>query len=138
MKLPTDYRPSENEEFMNPLQKEYFRQKLLNWRTALLAEANMTLENLAEQGGYNAPDLIDRSAAETDRVFEFRARSRARKLISKIDEALMRIKDGSYGFCEETGEPISLKRLEARPVATLCIEAQERHERHEKMHREEE
>ncbi|QCE32653.1 RNA polymerase-binding protein DksA [Acetobacteraceae bacterium] len=137
MKLPADYRPSEDEDFMNPQQREYFRQKLLNWREQLLLDANVTLENLAEEGGHNAPDLIDRSAAEIDRVFEFRARSRARKLISKIDEALLRLKDGTYGYCEETGEPIGLKRLDARPVATLCIEAQERHERHEKNHRDE-
>lgn len=135
MNLPADYHPSADEEFMNAKQREYFRQKLLRWRESLLAESNMTLENLAKQGGHNAPDLTDRASAEIDRIFEFRARSRAQKLISKIDEALLRIKDGTYGYCEETGEPIGLKRLEARPVATLSIEAQERHERHEKHYR---
>ncbi len=125
--LPPDYRPSDDEEFMNPMQTEYFRQKLLRWRADLVKEANGTLASLGE-GGILEPDI-------TDRALELRTRDRARKLIGKIDQALQRIENGSYGFCEETGEPIGLKRLEARPIATLSIEAQERHERMEKVHR---
>lgn len=132
--LPPDYRPSETEEFMNERQLEYFRQKLLSWRSELLREAGDTLASLSE-GGILEPDISDRASVETDRAFELRTRDRARKLINKIDMALDRIRDGSYGYCEETGEPIGLLRLEARPVATLSIEAQERHERHEKSHR---
>ncbi|GBR44139.1 RNA polymerase-binding protein DksA [Gluconobacter roseus] len=132
--LPPDYRPSDNEEFMNPLQVEYFRQKLLRWRLDLLKEADGTLASLSE-GGIHESDITDRASVETDRAFELRTRDRARKLISKINMALERIDDGSYGFCEETGEPIGLKRLEARPIATLSIDAQERHERMEKVHR---
>lgn len=132
--LPPDYRPSVGEEFMNPMQLEYFRQKLLRWRTELLDDSSETLsslqnENLAE------PDLADRATRETDRAIELRTRDRERKLISKIDEALCRIDEGSYGYCEETHEPISLRRLEARPIATLSLEAQERHERMERTHR---
>ncbi|MCS6921167.1 RNA polymerase-binding protein DksA [Elioraea thermophila] len=132
--LPPDYRPSEDEEFMNPMQLEYFRQKLLRWRAELLREADETLSSL-QNGGLQEPDLTDRASIETDRALELRTRDRARKLIGKIDAALERIENGTYGYCEETGEPISLKRLEARPIATLSIEAQERHERMEKTHR---
>jgi DnaK suppressor protein len=132
--LPPDYRPSEAEEFMNPLQLEYFRQKLLRWRAELLAESTETLVHLKEES-LAEPDLTDRASLETERAIELRTRDRERKLISKIDAALMRIEDGSYGFCEETDEPISLRRLEARPIATLSLEAQERHERMERTHR---
>ena len=132
--LPPDYRPSEAEEFINPLQLEYFRQKLLRWRAELLAESTETLQHLKEES-LAEPDLTDRASLETERAIELRTRDRERKLISKIDAALMRIEDGSYGFCEETDEPISLRRLEARPIATLSLEAQERHERMERTHR---
>lgn len=129
--LPPDYRPSEDEEFMNPLQTEYFRQKLLKWRADLLKEAGDTLASLSE-GGIHEADITDRASVETDRALELRTRDRARKLIGKINLALQRVENGSYGYCEETGEPIGLKRLEARPIATLSIEAQEQHERMEK------
>jgi DnaK suppressor protein len=132
--LPPDYRPSDDEVFMNPVQVEYFRQKLLRWRTDLLKEADGTLASLS-QGGIHEADITDRASVETDRALELRTRDRARKLINKIDQALNRVENGSYGFCEETGEPISLRRLEARPIATLSIEAQERHERMERVHR---
>jgi DnaK suppressor protein len=132
--LPPDYRPTEDEEFMNALQQEYFRQKLLRWRHELLREAGVTLNSLSA-GGIAESDLTDRASVETDRALELRTRDRARKLIAKIDQALDRIAGGTYGFCEETGEPIGLRRLEARPIATLSIEAQERHERMEKVHR---
>ncbi len=132
--LPPDYRPSDAEEFMNPLQIEYFRQKLLRWRAELLREADFTLASLSE-GGISESDITDRASVETDRALELRTRDRARKLIAKIDQALLRIENGTYGFCEETGEPIGLRRLEARPIATLSIEAQERHERMERVHR---
>ncbi|HXY99728.1 MAG TPA: RNA polymerase-binding protein DksA [Stellaceae bacterium] len=132
--LPPDYRPTEAEEFMNPLQLEYFRQKLLRWRAELLAESTETLLHLKEES-LAEPDLTDRASLETERAIELRTRDRERKLISKIDAALLRIEDGSYGFCEETDEPISLRRLEARPIATLSLEAQERHERMERTHR---
>jgi DnaK suppressor protein len=132
--LPPDYRPSSDEEFMNPLQLEYFRQKLMRWRGELLREAGETLHSLGE-GGIAEADLTDRASVETDRALELRTRDRARKLISKIDQALERIENGTYGYCEETGEPIGLRRLEARPIATLSIEAQERHERMERVHR---
>jgi DnaK suppressor protein len=132
--LPPDYRPTDKEEFMNPRQLEYFRRKLHAWRLELLKESEVTLESLQE-GAVQEPDLADRASAEMERALELRTRDRARKLITKIDSALQRIEDGSYGFCEETGEPISLKRLEARPIATLSIEAQERHERMERTHR---
>src|ERR1700677_3373832 len=132
--LPPDYRPSEDEEFMSPLQVEYFRQNLLRWRAELLKEADGTLASLSE-GGILEPDITDRASVETDRALELRTRDRARKLISKIDQALQRVENGSYGYCEETGEPIGLKRLEARPIATLSLEAQERHERMERVHR---
>ena len=132
--LPPDYRPTEDEEFMNLRQVEYFRLKLLKWRAELLKEADGTLASLSE-GGIHEADITDRATVETDRALELRTRDRARKLIVKIGQALLRIENGSYGFCEETGEPIGLKRLEARPIATLSIEAQERHERMEKVHR---
>ncbi len=119
---------------MNPKQQEYFRQKLLLWRNELLNESEETLENL-QDGGSSEADLVDRASADMDRTLELRTRDRARKLISKIDAALGRIEDGSYGYCEETGERISLKRLEARPIATLSLEAQERHERLERTQR---
>lgn len=131
--LPPDYRPSADEEYMNPVMLEYFRQKLLDWKKSLLNQSKDTLEDL-RQGGLNQPDEIDRASLETDKALELRTRDRARKLISKIDEAIKRIEDGEYGYCEETGEPIGVERLEVRPVATLCIEAQERHERMEKTY----
>ncbi|WP_374652634.1 RNA polymerase-binding protein DksA [Dongia sp.] len=132
--LSPDYRPSDKEAFMNPVQLEYFRQKLLAWKGELLRESGETLSHLQEES-LSEPDLADRASLETDRSLELRTRDRERKLIQKIDEALGRIEDGSYGYCEETGEPISLKRLEARPIATLSLEAQERHERMERTHR---
>ena len=132
--LPPDYVPSEREPFMNPVQQEYFRQKLLRWRAELLDESFETRLNLKETSLLE-PDLADRASAETDRSLELRTRDRARKLINKIDEALARIEEGTYGYCEETNEPISIKRLEARPIATLSIEAQERHERAERTRR---
>lgn len=132
--LPPDYKPSESEEYMNELQLEYFRQKLINWKKSLLAQSKDTLDEMVIQGGLNQPDQNDRASLETDKALELRTRDRARKLISKIDEALQRIEDGEYGYCEDTGEPIGLARLEARPIATLSIEAQERHERMEKTY----
>ena len=133
LSLPSDYRPSSDEEFMNPLQQEYFKQKLIGWREEILAESTQTIMNLREETG-QAPDLGDRALIETGRLIELRSRDRERKLLSKIDAALQRIEDGSYGYCEETGDPIGLNRLEARPVATLTIDAQERHERMEKTY----
>jgi DnaK suppressor protein len=133
--LPDDYRPSEDEPFMNERQLAYFRKKLLDWKQEILRSSRETLENLQESG--NHPDLTDRASSETDRALELRARDRQRKLISKIDEALYRIQDGSYGYCVDTGEPISLKRLEARPVVERSLEAQERHERRERIYRDE-
>jgi DnaK suppressor protein len=132
----SNYVPSEDEEFMNVHQKAYFRAKLVAWKNDILREARETLGHLAEESA-NHPDLADRASSETDRAIELRARDRQRKLISKIDAALQRIDDGTYGYCEETGEPIGLKRLDARPIATLSIEAQERHERREKVYRDE-
>ncbi|MFA7430217.1 MAG: RNA polymerase-binding protein DksA [Rhodospirillaceae bacterium] len=132
--LPPDYRPTDDEPFMNERQREYFRQKLLKWRAELIRESEETLEHLQE-GGLQEPDLADRASAEMDRTLELRTRDRARKLIAKIDAALERIENSVYGYCEETGEPIGLRRLEARPIATLSVEAQERHERMERTHR---
>lgn len=132
--MPPDYRPTAKEPFMSPKQQEYFRRKLQIWRAELLKESEETLENLQE-GGVQEPDLADRASAEMERSLELRTRDRARKLISKIDAAIRRLEEGTYGYCEETGEPISIKRLEARPIATLSIEAQERHERMERTHR---
>ncbi|WP_135076171.1 RNA polymerase-binding protein DksA [Terasakiella sp. SH-1] len=132
--LAENYKPSDDEEFMNEDMQEYFRQKLLAWKEELIRESNETLEHLQQEDN-QAPDLADRASMETDRALELRTRDRARKLISKIDAALGRLEDGSYGYCEETDEPIGIRRLEARPIATLSIEAQERHERMEKTHR---
>ena len=133
--VDANYVPSEEEPFMNERQKSYFRAKLTAWKTDILREARETLEILQQENA-NHPDLADRASSETDRAIELRARDRQRKLIAKIDAALQRIADGTYGYCEETGEPISLKRLDARPIATLSIEAQERHEKREKVYRE--
>jgi DnaK suppressor protein len=132
--LPPDYRPNEDEDFMNPIQVEYFRQKLLRWRADLLREADGTLASLSE-GGIHEADITDRASVETDRALELRTRDRARKLIAKIDQALVRIEVGTYGYCEETDEPIGIRRLEARPIATMSIEAQERHEKMERVYR---
>lgn len=132
--LPPDYRPTKKDEFMDANMREYFRQKLLDWKNELLRESGETLQHL-QQGNEVEADIADRASTETDRSLELRTRDRMRKLISKIDQALERVDDGSYGYCEETGEPISIPRLEARPIATLSIEAQERHERMEKTHR---
>ena len=135
-KLPKNYRPSGKEPFMNAKQREYFRQRLLRWRGELLRETSQTLQNLQEDS-LQAPDIADRASAETDRAVELRTRDRERKLVQKIDEALKRIEEGEYGYCEESGEPIGLRRLEARPIATLSLEAQERHERLERIYRDE-
>lgn len=132
--LDADYKPSDDEPFMNDRQREYFRGKLLAWKDEILREAKETLVTLQSESE-NHPDIADRASSETDRAIELRARDRQRKLIAKIDAAVARIDDGSYGYCEETGEPISLKRLEARPIATLSLEAQERHERNERVFR---
>lgn len=132
--LADDYRPSEDEEFMNARQREYFRKKLNAWKDEILRESRETLENLQEEST-NHPDMADRASSESDRALELRTRDRQRKLIAKIDAALKRIEDGSYGYCEETGEPIGLARLDARPIATLSLEAQEMHERREKVYR---
>ena len=129
-----DYRPTEKEPFMNEKQRDFFRGKLLAWKDDILKEARETLQHLQDEN-QNHPDLADRASSETDRAIELRARDRQRKLIAKIDAAIARIDDGTYGYCEETGEPISLRRLEARPIATLSIEAQERHERRERVYR---
>ncbi|MBP7066171.1 RNA polymerase-binding protein DksA [Ferrovibrio sp.] len=134
IQLKPNYRPTESEPFMNPKMKEYFRRKLQAWKEDILRESNQTLQHLQEDTSQE-PDIADRASVETDRALELRTRDRQRKLISKIDAAIKRIDDNSYGYCEETGEPISLKRLEARPIATLSIEAQERHERRERTHR---
>lgn len=132
--LPDDYRPAEDEPFMNERQMEYFRRKLLAWKAELLDDSKSTIEEL-QQSTRNIPDIADRASEETDRALELRTRDRQRKLVAKIDSALRRIDEGEYGYCEDTGEPISLKRLDARPIATLSLEAQERHERSEKVHR---
>lgn len=134
--VPPDYRPSDDEPFMNPVMLAYFRTKLMSWRSELLVESNETLHHLQESASTES-DIADRASSETNRSIELRTRDRARKLISKIDDALQRIEDGVFGYCEETHEPISLSRLEARPIATLSLEAQERHERMEKTHRDE-
>lgn len=134
LELQDDYRPSEDEPFMNERQKAYFRKKLLDWKEDILAEARDTLATMQDET-INHPDLTDRASTETDRSVELRARDRQRKLISKIESALRRIEDGSYGYCEETGDPITLKRLDARPIATMSLEAQEAHERREKVYR---
>ena len=135
--VPVDmstYRPSEDEEFMSARQRAYFRQKLVAWKEDILEQSRETLSHL-QQETVNHPDITDRATSETDRALELRTRDRQRKLISKIEAAIRRIEDNSYGYCEETGEPIGLARLEARPIATLSLEAQERHERRERVHR---
>ena len=132
--LDKDYTPAEDEPFMNERQLEYFRRKLIDWKNSILEDNRDTIEGMQE-GTRNIPDIADRASEETDRALELRTRDRQRKLVAKIDAALRRIEDGSYGYCEEAGEPISLKRLDARPIATLSLEAQERHERKERVHR---
>lgn len=132
--LPPDYLPTDDEVFMNPVQVEFFRNRLLRWRADLLRDADDTLASLS-QGGIHEADVTDRASVETDRALELRTRDRARKLINKIDQALQRIENGSYGYCDESGEPIGLRRLVARPIATMSVEAQERHERMERVHR---
>lgn len=134
--LDKEYRPSNDEEFMNDRMVEYFRQKLLDWKDEILREAKETILNLQDEDR-NHPDLADRASSESDHAIMLRARDRQRKLISKIDAALARINDGTYGYCEETGEPIGVNRLEARPIATLSLEAQERHEKRERVYRDE-
>jgi len=134
--IPEDYSPSDEEPFMNERQRAYFRRKLLDWRDEILRSTKETLEHLQNDSEQHA-DIADRATSESERALELRARDRQRKLIAKIDEALARIDDGTYGYCEETGEPISLKRLDARPIATLSVEAQERHERRERVYRDE-
>ncbi len=134
IKLDPGYRPSSDEPFMNERQREYFRRKLINWKEEILRDAEETLSAM-QSDTETHPDLVDRASSEGDRAIELRARDRQRKLIAKIESALLRIADGSYGFCEETGDPISLQRLDARPIATLSLEAQERHERREKIYR---
>ncbi|KEJ87923.1 RNA polymerase-binding protein DksA [Sulfitobacter donghicola] len=132
--LPDDYRPTDDEPFMNDRQVEYFRRKLLDWKAELLEGSRDTIETL-QDGTRNIPDVTDRASEETDRALELRTRDRARKLVSKIDAALRRIEEDEFGYCSVTGDPISLKRLDARPIATMSLEAQERHERREKVHR---
>ena len=132
--LPDDYRPAEDEPFMNDRQLEYFRRKLINWKQDLLSQSSETIGNL-QDSARSVPDLADRASEETDRALELRTRDRQRKLVAKIDAALRRIDNGEYGYCEVTGEPISLKRLDARPIATMTLEAQEKHERRERVHR---
>ncbi|MEN8722490.1 MAG: RNA polymerase-binding protein DksA [Alphaproteobacteria bacterium] len=133
-RLPKNYKPSNDEPFMNAKQREYFRRKLLAWKADIQAESLETLQQL-QQDNLQQPDLADRASAETDKALELRTRDRARKLVAKIDMALERLEDNTYGYCEDTGEPISLKRLDARPIATLSLEAQERHERRERVYR---
>jgi DnaK suppressor protein len=135
-KIPADYRPTDDEPFMSDRQRAYFRSKLLAWRDEILRSTKETLQHLQDDSAQHA-DIADRATSETERALELRARDRQRKLIAKIDAALERIDDGTYGYCEETGEPISLKRLDARPIATLSVEAQERHERRERVYRDE-
>ncbi|HNQ92129.1 MAG TPA: RNA polymerase-binding protein DksA [Alphaproteobacteria bacterium] len=135
--VPPNYKPTDKEEFMNSVMKEYFRQKLIAWREELLHESEETIHNTLQTTELQKPDLADRASAETDHALELRTRDRERKLITKINEALMRIDEDTYGYCEETGEPISVGRLDARPIATLSLEAQERHERMERTHRDE-
>ena len=132
--VPQDYKPTDSEEFMNPIMTEYFRQKLINWREELIKESSETIKTTLQGEELNKPDIADRASAETDHALELRTRDRERKLISKINEALMRIDEETYGYCEETGDPISVKRLDARPTATLSLEAQERHEKMERTH----
>ena len=135
--VPDNYKPTEKEAYMNPVMLDYFRRKLVAWKEQILADATSTLQDLQDEGGMRESDVADRASVETDVALELRARDRQRKLISKIDEALERIRNNDYGYCEETGDPIGIKRLEARPVATLTVEAQERHERMERTRRDE-
>jgi DnaK suppressor protein len=135
--VPPNYKPTEKEAYMNPVMLEYFRHKLQQWKAEIVREADMTLHELQDEGGMQEPDIADRASAETEVALELRTRDRQRKLISKIDEALERIERNEYGYCEETGDPIGIKRLEARPIATLTVEAQERHERKERTQRDE-
>ncbi|MBT5079120.1 MAG: RNA polymerase-binding protein DksA [Rhodospirillaceae bacterium] len=136
MQIPNNYRPTDKEKFMSSRQQEFFRRRLIGWRDELVQDARGTIQNLQDDDG-QAPDIADRATTESERSIELRARDRQRKLVAKIDAALNRIEEGSYGFCSDTGEPIGLKRLEARPIATLSIEAQERHERRERVYRDE-
>ena len=136
VKLPNNYRPTEKEKFMSPRQKEFFRQRLMGWREEILRDAKDTIQNLQDDEG-QAPDIADRATKESERSIELRTRDRQRKLVAKIDAAVIRINEGNYGYCDDTGEPIGLKRLQARPIATLSIEAQERHERRERVYRDE-
>jgi DnaK suppressor protein len=133
--VPRDYFPSDDEPFMNEIQVEYFRQKLISWKNDLVSDSKDTIETL-QDSTRAIPDISDRASEETDRALELRTRDRQRKLVAKIDSALRRIEEGEFGYCEETGDPISLRRLDARPIATMSLEAQERHERREKVHRE--
>jgi DnaK suppressor protein len=135
--VPANYKPTEKEAYMNPTMLAYFKRKLLQWKAEIVKESDALLQELQDEGGMQEPDITDRASIETEVALEFRTRDRQRKLIGKIDEALERIERGEYGYCEETGEPIGIKRLEARPVATLSVEAQERHERLERTHRDE-
>jgi DnaK suppressor protein len=135
--IPANYKPTEKEPYMNPVMLEFFKQKLLRWQHDILNESTETLHDLQEEGGLQEPDIADRASVETEVALEMRARDRQRKLLSKIQEALQRIDEGGYGYCEETGEPIGIKRLQARPIATLTVEAQERHERKERTQRDE-
>lgn len=133
--VPNDYFPLDDEPFMNEIQVEYFRQKLISWKNELASDSKDTIVSL-QDSTRAIPDISDRASEETDRALELRTRDRQRKLVAKIDSALRRIEDGEFGYCEETGDPISLRRLDARPIATMSLEAQERHERREKVHRE--
>ena len=133
--VPNDYFPLDDEPFMNEIKVEYFRQKLISWKNELVSDSKDTIESL-QDSTRAIPDISDRASEETDRALELRTRDRQRKLVAKIDSALRRIEDGEFGYCEETGDPISLRRLDARPIATMSLEAQERHERREKVHRE--
>ena len=133
--VPPNYKPTDKEKFMNPVMKEYFREKLIRWREELLRESTETIHQTLQATELQQPDLTDRASAETDHALELRTRDRERKLITKINEALLRVDDDTYGYCEETGEPIAVGRLDARPIATLSLEAQERHERMERTHR---
>jgi len=135
--VPANYKPTEKEKYMNPVMLEYFRQKLIHWKNDIIKESDEMLHDLQDEGGMQEPDIADRAAVETEVALELRARDRQRKLIAKIDEALERVRTGDYGYCEDTGEPIGIKRLEARPVATLTVEAQEMHERMERTQRDE-
>ena len=135
--VPQNYKPTEKEPYMNPVMQEYFRRKLVAWKAEIIREADITLHDRQDEGGMQEPDIADRASAETEVALELRTRDRQRKLISKIDEALERLTRNEYGYCEETGDPIGVKRLEARPIATLTVEAQERHERRERTQRDE-